>query len=203
MALYSSQRRTSIVTAAGVGVVLDATVSEEHSINIQTTEHPVERGFAITDHRRVQPKVIKLSGIISNYPVKLFASAGGARNEVAAAWNVFNQLKDSGDLVTVSTSLATYENMMITDVSVPRDAKRGNSLELTVTCKELRIVDSEEVPAPTIEQPVTEQPKPASKPLGIKTATPPSPATLKSASAAVVDGGLDKVTGSLKALLPL
>lgn len=199
---FGTQRRTTILSATNVGFIIDATVSEEHSITVQTTDHPVERGFAITDHRRVQPKVIKLTGIISNYPVKLFASAGGATNYVVAAWNAFNQLKDSGELVSITTSLQTYENMMITDVSVPRDVKRGNILEFTVTAKELRIVDSEEVPAPTVEQPVQEQPKPPSKNLGVKTPTPPTDASLKSASAALVDKGVGGLVSSVKEVLP-
>lgn len=202
---FGPQRRTTILatSGSGVGVIIDATVSEEHNISVQTTDHPVERGFAVTDHRRVQPRVIKLTGIISNYPVKLFASAGGAKDEVTAAWRVFNQLKDSGELVTVATSLATYENMMITDISVPRDAKRGNVLEFSVTCKEIRIVDSEEVIAPTIEEPVQEQPKPPEKNLGLKTPVPPAAATLKSASASLVDKGVSGIAGSVRELLPI
>lgn len=92
--------------------------------------------------------------------------------------------------------------MMITDITVPRDAKRGNILEFTVTCKELRIVDTEEVVAPTIEQPVQEQPKPPSKNLGLKTPSPPSPSTLKSGAAAIADGGLGGITGAVKSVLP-
>lgn len=200
--LLGKPRQVSILSATNVGFIVDASVSEEHAITVQTTEHPVERGFAITDHRRVQPSVIKLSGIVSNYPVALFASAGGATDYVTFAWGAFNTLKESGELVRIFTTLQIYENMMITDVSVPRNAQKGNSLEFTVTAKELRIVDSEEFPAPTIESAPADQPKPAAKNLGVKTPTVPSPAVLKSAAAGIADGALSNIAGSIKSLLP-
>lgn len=200
----AKQRRTTILSATdGNGLVIDATISEEHSIGVDTTDHPVEKGYNVTDHRRVRPRTIKLTGIMSNYPVKLFASAGGAKDYVANSWDMFKKWRDRGDLVTVATSLETYENMLITDVSVPRDSKRGNSFEFTVTAKELRIVESEEVPAPEIDTKAADTPKPASKNLGTKTPATPEPSTLKSAAAEAADKGLGTVKGVVKSFLPL
>ena len=200
----AKQRRTTILSATdGNGIVIDATISEEHTIAVETTDHPVERGYNVTDHRRVRPRVIKLTGIMTNYPVKLFASAGGAKDYVTNSWDMFKKWRDRGDLVTVATSLETYENMLITDVSVPRDSKRGNALEFTVTAKELRIVASEEVPAPEIDTKAADTPKPASKNLGTKTPAAPEASTLKSAAAEAADKGLDTVKGVVKSFLPL
>lgn len=199
----AKQRRTTILSETdGNGIVIDAVVAEEHGIKVDTTEHPVERGANVSDHRRVKPDRIKLKGIMSNYPVKLFASAGGAKDYVINTWDMFKKWRDRGDLVTITTSLETYESMMIEDVTVPRDSKRGNVLEFDVIAKRLRIVDSEEVPAPEIDT-AAETPKPESKNLGTKTPAAPEASTLKSFAAEAADKGLGGVTGVVKSLLPI
>lgn len=201
---FGVQRRTTITSVTDSnGIIIECLLSEEHAINVDTTDHPVERGYNITDHRRVRPRALKLTGIVSNYPVKWFASAGGAKNYVVNAWDMFKKWRDRGDLVNITTSLETYENMLITDVTVPRDAKRGNSLEFTVSAKELRIVESEEVPAPEIDTAAADTPKPESKDLGTKTPAAPAASTLKSFGAEAVDKGLGAVTGAVKSFLPL
>lgn len=200
----AKQRRTTITSATDSnGLVIDCVVSEEHTISVETTDHPVERGYNVTDHRRVKPRTIKLTGVMTNYPVKLFASAGGAKDYVSNSWDMFKKWRDRGDLVSVTTSLETYENMLITDVTVPRDSKRGNALEFTVTAKEIRIVDSEEVPAPEIDEAAAPAPKPESKNLGTKTPAPPETSMLKSAAAEAADKGLGGVVGAVKSFLPL
>lgn len=47
---------------------VDATVAETHSFVNTVTDHPVERGAAITDHVRPDPVRISISGMISNHP---------------------------------------------------------------------------------------------------------------------------------------
>ena len=47
----------------------DATLSEVHSASATVTEHPVEKGAAITDHVRPQLDRVQLEGLITNTPI--------------------------------------------------------------------------------------------------------------------------------------
>lgn len=47
---------------------VDATLQETHSFVNTVTDHPVERGSALTDHVRPDPVRVSLSGMISNHP---------------------------------------------------------------------------------------------------------------------------------------
>lgn len=56
-------------------ITFDATPSETHLISATVTEHPVEKGVALTDHVRPNPFKITLEVVISNTPIDLPSSA--------------------------------------------------------------------------------------------------------------------------------
>lgn len=180
------QRRSTIGA-----LTIDATIEEQHTMKLVFTQHPVERGYNITDHRRREPKTIKIVGVISNTPAKI-AGFLGYEDRVVNTWQFFDQLMEDGELVDIVTSLAAYTNMMITQVDAPRNAQKGNVLEFTAYATELRVVDSQEVPAPEIER-AADSPKPQAKAVGTK---PPVPAT-----AATQESSLFQMATKAKSLL--
>lgn len=126
-------------------VTLDCTLIEEHSSEVELTDHPVERGADITDHKRSKPRALKLTGIISNTPVELGSLALGPRGRAEDAWAALKEIQAGDELIDVFTTLESYSNMQIVSLHVPRDAKRGNVLEVTIDLREVIQVDSETV----------------------------------------------------------
>lgn len=52
-------------------MTIDATVSEQHQLDSEVTDHPVEKGVNLSDHVRALPDTLTLNGVISNTPIFL------------------------------------------------------------------------------------------------------------------------------------
>lgn len=151
--------------------ILDAAVNEQHSTMAQITEHQVEQGVNISDHIRPMPKRITIEGVITNTPIIVpttymqGVTAQSTSSKIKPASNgpvvQFSALQFQGtvdrvkavygDLVTaclngylfsVTTSLASYTNMAIVNLAVPRNADNGNILRFTIDMQEIRIVQT-------------------------------------------------------------
>lgn len=148
-------------TRAKLGTLeLDASVSESHSSSVEVTRHPVEQGAKITDHRLENPDELTITGVISETPLptsdvstELRTSEGrqyqgrgqAAAGRVASAYQELLELKASETLLTVVTALRTYENMCLTSLEVPRDAKTGRALRFTAKLTQVRVVQNKTV----------------------------------------------------------
>jgi hypothetical protein len=87
-------------------------------------------------------------------------------NRVQRFLDSMNFIRGRGILVSVYTSLSSWENMAVVSLNIPRDAQSGsNALQFTLQLKEVRIGVTREVPAPTLPTARTNKgtkvPKPA------------------------------------------
>lgn len=57
---------TFIRTRVG-DIVLDAEVSEAHTSDLRITDNPVESGAAVSDHAVLEPKTVRIEGVIVDY----------------------------------------------------------------------------------------------------------------------------------------
>lgn len=138
-------------------ITLDVSLSETHASKVEVTEHPVETGASIVDHARPKPDVLTIEGLVSADPLPTgeFASSQGDASDTQHGERLFERpgqayrdlldLKNAGKLVDVSTALRQYENMLLTDLSVPRDPKTGQALRFSATFTEVRVVSNREV----------------------------------------------------------
>ncbi len=128
----------------------DASIEEEHKASVDITDHPVEDGSTMSDHRLQKPREFTLTAIVTNTPPTLgaFFRYDNVATRDVDTWTLLNTLTKHKSLLTVKTTLDTYENMVIKDMSVPRTAALGNSLEVTITFREIFTAESEEVVAP-------------------------------------------------------
>lgn len=139
-------------------LILDASVSENHQIEVEVTDHPVEVGADMTDHRRRKPYKLTMEGIVTNTPLpkdsdpvqSLTAPTGsgitwqsrgqGDPTLATTAYLKLLDLADSARLLTIITALKTYENMTVTSIDVPRNAQIGQALRFTAQLREIRLV---------------------------------------------------------------
>jgi hypothetical protein len=139
-------------------IVLDASVNETHQGDVDVTDHPVEEGADISDHARVKPETVSIEAVISNTPLnsaqqKRVQSAqgdvtaetvgvdspAGAVGFAEVGYVRLKQLKDARQLVKVITGLRVYDNMMLTSLSIPRNAGVGDALRFTAQFKQVRL----------------------------------------------------------------
>lgn len=151
----------------------DAIMTEGHSTTVLVTEHPVEAGSVIVDHVRPSPDTLALEVFISDTPLSLegalverslypkFGAEGVSvedgryTQEFQRVQSVYDQIRTlarTGQLVTVYTTLRTYKDLLITDVSTPRGPDDGSSVRISVNFRQIRFVASEAAKVPVAFQ---------------------------------------------------
>ena len=148
-------------------LIVDAAISEQHSFTNTVTDHPVEEGTNVADHSRPEPERVTLDCIVSNTPIsgnREQVSVGNGATIVqstakedprrsANALDRLLQLRQSGALITVVTSLREYRDMAIESISIPRDAKIAGALRFTITLKRVRVVKNKQTRAVVSKDP--------------------------------------------------
>lgn len=126
---------------------MDLAVSEEHGFPSEVTSHPVEQGPDISDHIRNLPEEITLESIVSDTPIGEVAAdpsrqAAGpdAPLPSADALQKLREIRAARRPVTVETSLGTFENMALENLTVPRDAQKTGGLFFTATFRRMNLV---------------------------------------------------------------
>lgn len=147
-------------------LLIDATVNEQHQVNAQVTDHQVEKGASVTDHVRPLPRRLTLDAIITNTPITTVFSQplalgpfvgdidlqGGLsatgvlqfRTEFDRAQSSYDLLSEAalnGAVFQVFTTLASYDDMIAVNLSVPRNVDSGNSLQFTLDMQQLNFVE--------------------------------------------------------------
>lgn len=126
------------------GFVIDAARNEEHEFASEVTEHPVEEGADIADHVRRQPNNVTIEGVVSDTPI---GEVAGLRDEGALpsdqAFALLQEIADSRRPVTVETSLQVFDNMILSSLNVPRDARTGDSFQFTAQFVQIALVTNQ------------------------------------------------------------
>jgi len=172
-------------------IVLDASLKEEHTGEVEVTDHPVEQGAAVTDHARPKPEELTIEGVVSNTPLNALqtsravtyegvpfttsAASNAVRGKPGNAESAYTQLldlKEGKRLLTIVTALRTYENMLMTSLKVPRDAQTGDVLKFEAKFKSIRIVTNAvtvvATQKPKAKKPVAKGSQPTSTPAASK-----------------------------------
>lgn len=156
---------------------LDATVSESHSRTATITRNEIEDGSVVADNVVLSNEKFEITGLISEAPfassdirdlalqVQNFGfntlnnlvgsissgvlnNAGAVAKRITALTQLENFWKNKYPF-TVLTGLKRYENVLISEITIPVNAQDGKSLRFTVRCESVRIVESQTVSIPT------------------------------------------------------
>jgi hypothetical protein len=152
--IFGSKRRVRIGNAVSddflpIGAVqLDASLNETHSGSVDVTQHPVEEGADITDHVRIKPETLSITGIVSNTPLIFLASLRESPTRAEEAYEKLRDILRTREPISVITTLRQYENMVLTSMQTNRDASTGNVVNVTLNFQEIIIASSETVAAP-------------------------------------------------------
>lgn len=136
-------------------VAIDAVESETHERAYEITQHAVEVGADIADHKRRKADRLRITGTISDTPLGarplaeatiLFTSSVGIDDAVQfpseAAFQSFLLLQASADPITIITSLGVYRNVLFESLRVDRTPTESHELKFTGVFVEYLTVES-------------------------------------------------------------
>lgn len=135
-------------------IELDAVLDESHDWQADATMNPVEEGSPVTDHIIEQPDKLKIRGFISETPLVASESVRGANSTPWAeslTQPVFDLLRDlikARETVTVYTKYRIYDDMVLTNLNIPRSAATGEAIEFTAEFVHIRKVATQTVDVP-------------------------------------------------------
>ena len=125
---------------------LDVLIEEEHSMESEITDHPVEAGAVIHDHVTNQPRRLKMTGFVSDAPLKDADAPLGAVPS-ASAYQTLEQLWIARTPFVAVTTLRQYDDMIVETLKVPRNSPEG-ALRFECTMKEIVLVASQNTTIP-------------------------------------------------------
>lgn len=129
------------------GLVMDVTVEETHTDELEITEHPVEQGAAVTDHAYLKPAAVTIkAGVSDSGPV----SRGDKPSVVM--YEELRKLQASREPFDLVTGKRVYRNMLIKSLSVPDDAATANALIFTAELQQIIMATVKAVTIPRARQ---------------------------------------------------
>ena len=138
------------------GIEIQATLEEQYSDALQITEHPVERGAAITDHAYKRPSEVVIRCGWSNSSTDslvgaaqaLFSGQMSMSDYVSDVYSQLLALQEKREPITITTSRRQYEDMLIVGLNVTTDVKTSNVLMVSVTLRQVIIVSTQATTLP-------------------------------------------------------
>ena len=127
--------------------VFDAVFKTEHSRELKRTEHPIQpnagsAATSITDHAYQLPARVELeigmSDAMDSYSHKNWTSNA---SKSISAYQALIALLQARQLVTLTTRLDTYANMLVEAVHAPDSHKTRHGLRATVVFSEVFLAD--------------------------------------------------------------
>ncbi len=142
------------------GIKVDGVITENTSLSMRVTTNPVESGFIVADHVIEEPLRYSMTGIITDTPLGAAAFSELAGSVVDAATGVFGQSESSSstrsrqaydeliklmknkELITVSTGLKRYDNLIFESISVSADKATSNGIHFSASFVQALIVET-------------------------------------------------------------
>lgn len=145
---------------------LDAMISERQRFSNDVTNFPIESGSSISDHVIQAPEEVEIEGFVTNTPIEFLSGLrSGSEDRVLNAYLMlldmagykypgkayrFNELEVIAEdeqyrpeykLVDILTGLRLYTDMVLVDLTIPRDAKTGDTIHFTATFRKVTSVE--------------------------------------------------------------
>lgn len=144
VALLTLVNPTLIIPRSIGSFIADVTVEEHHIDDLEITDHPVERGAAISDHAFKRPAHVLIKAGYSSSGL----GALGDPTYINTVYNQFLELQASRRPFDILTAKRSYSNMLIRRLGVTTDARTENALLLNVECREVFIATTQTVTVP-------------------------------------------------------
>lgn len=135
-------------------IELDAVLDENHEWSAEATSNPVETGAPVTDHVIDQSDKLRIRGFVTDTPLTISQSVDGiinsgqVGNRTQAVFDLLHQLIKIKEPMTVYTKHRIYDDMVLTNMTIPRGAGVGEAIEFTAEFINIRKVATQMVDVP-------------------------------------------------------
>jgi hypothetical protein len=135
------------------GIIADVTIEEQETHRLMVTQHPVATGTPVSDHAYMMPPTVTIrcgwtnagsSNInqASSLAQNLVAWAVGSGSRVKGIYTALLDLQKSATPFQLTTGKWTYDNMLITSLSVRTDEKLEYTLMVEAEFQQVLIVNT-------------------------------------------------------------
>lgn len=131
-----------------IEIELDASLEENHTYTSKVTQFPIETGATISDFVYNEPIKVSIQGFITNNPLNNEQDS----LRVNTAFVNLLKIRDSRATVDLITGLTIYSNMVMQSLSIPRNAKIGDTLHFTADFIQIQTVASSEIPVSSLKE---------------------------------------------------
>lgn len=130
-------------------LTVDVTIEEGHEFGAEVTNWPIEGGALITDHVRLEPRSLTITGFVSDTPLNAVGLSLG-RSRAASAFFILEQMWQARIPFVVVSQLRVYRNMVIESLSVPK--AREQAIRFTCKMREIEIVSGQNTLLPATSE---------------------------------------------------
>jgi len=133
--------------AEGVILELDATITQNHVLTSEVTEHPLDDNTSFSDHIILRPRQLSIEGTITDTPVQFLSVFqtgtignifGGKLQPSLESWQTLvNELWYSRTPFDIVTSKDFYKNVVPISISSARNNKTGRQNRFMMEVKYL------------------------------------------------------------------
>ena len=141
--------QSDLVYAQTSTYVFDAVLDIEHEQRLEKTQHPVQTGANISSHAYLQPASVSMSILMSDVATAYASGAAtgttawgatpsnttpftGDVSRSVSAYQTLLTLQANRSLLTVTTRLRTYNNMLVTSIAPREDYRTTTGLRARV-----------------------------------------------------------------------
>ena len=123
-------------------IEIDVARAYEATLDNTVSEHPVEDGSTISDHVRNEPARYSVTGIVTNFPLRVGLGVAPARDDSRAttAKNQLEVMRLNKELVQIEDHLSVWPDMMLTGLSFPVTPANRNGLQFTASFIQVTLV---------------------------------------------------------------
>lgn len=129
-------------------IVMNITVEEEGTDELEITEHPVEQGAMISDHAFKRPASLRIRAMSSNAA----RQASADPNYVSDVYRKLLTLQSSGQVFTIVTGKRTYSNMLMRALRQTTDQATETTLAVDMEFREIIIARTAPASLPPVQQ---------------------------------------------------
>lgn len=139
---------TIIIFPDGYEFTIDTTTKDSHGRSATLTKHKVEKGTQVSDHRVKENMIYSMDGIISEFTYDKSPDFVGVDVQIKKTEIFFERIEqayDNDELLKIQTSTKLFENMMITNYSIPRDVTQGKAVFFSLEFEEIRFAETKSI----------------------------------------------------------
>lgn len=122
-------------------ISFDALIDSSEEYTANAPSYPVEEGFSVSDSVILEPLQLSMTLYVTNTPVTWRSQHGHSKYRVEQVVNELIELYRKKEIITVETTDKTYNDLVITSISIAKSVDVGYAREIPITFNQVTITE--------------------------------------------------------------